>query len=207
MATPASTPSPTGLSPPPGPRSSGLRLTSRREAGALPCPPPCPSYPETASAAASATVSVWALPRSLAATRGLLSLPRGTEMFQFPRFPPSGSRRTAPGFGPGQVAPFGYPRITGCQRLPGAFRRVATPFLGPRRLGIHRAPSFAAHPGASRRVRVIVMWCARSRGTCPRHRGRTGLAPARGSLSTCSPRRGGRAWTRTRGLGLIRAAL
>lgn len=30
---------------------------------------------------------VWALPRSLAATEGILSVPRGTEMFQFPRFP------------------------------------------------------------------------------------------------------------------------
>ena len=30
---------------------------------------------------------VWAPPRSLAATRGILSLPRGTEMFQFPRCP------------------------------------------------------------------------------------------------------------------------
>ena len=39
---------------------------------------------------------VWALPRSLAATEGILSFPRGTEMFQFPRFPP----------------PKGYPAIT-----------------------------------------------------------------------------------------------
>ncbi len=35
-----------------------------------------------------ATVAVWALPRSLATTRGIISLfslPRGTKMFQFPR--------------------------------------------------------------------------------------------------------------------------
>ena len=32
--------------------------------------------------------SVWALPRSLATTSGILSVPLGTEMFQFPRFPP-----------------------------------------------------------------------------------------------------------------------
>src|SRR5207245_7308405 len=31
---------------------------------------------------------VWALPVSLATTRGMLSVPRGTEMFQFPRCPP-----------------------------------------------------------------------------------------------------------------------
>ena len=34
---------------------------------------------------------VWAPPRSLAATRGILSAPRGTQMFHFPRFPPSQS--------------------------------------------------------------------------------------------------------------------
>ena len=36
-----------------------------------------------------ATLPVWALPRSLATTRGIISLfslPRGTKMFQFPRF-------------------------------------------------------------------------------------------------------------------------
>ena len=34
--------------------------------------------------------SVWAAPRSLATTRGILSFRRGTEMFQFPRCPRSG---------------------------------------------------------------------------------------------------------------------
>ena len=32
---------------------------------------------------------VWALPLSLATTQGIISFPRGTEMFQFPRFPPT----------------------------------------------------------------------------------------------------------------------
>jgi hypothetical protein len=31
--------------------------------------------------------TVWAAPRSLATTGGIISFPRGTEMFQFPRFP------------------------------------------------------------------------------------------------------------------------
>ena len=31
---------------------------------------------------------VWAAPFSLATTQGMLSFPLGTEMFQFPRFPP-----------------------------------------------------------------------------------------------------------------------
>jgi hypothetical protein len=46
----------------------------------------------------------------------------------------------------GRVAPFGDPRIAGCQRLPGAFRRVATSFIGRQRQGIHHAPIFAATP-------------------------------------------------------------
>jgi hypothetical protein len=58
--------------------------------------------------------TVWAAPRSLAATRGILSFPRGTKMFQFPRFPPSGlcvqpvvTRDEA-----GRVAPFGDPGLS-----------------------------------------------------------------------------------------------
>ena len=31
--------------------------------------------------------AVWAVPRSLATTSGMISVPLGTEMFQFPRFP------------------------------------------------------------------------------------------------------------------------
>jgi len=55
-------------------------------------------------------------------------------MFQFPRFPPWQCQGHTFRCG---VAPFGHRRITGCQPLPGAFRRVATSFIGSRRLGIH----------------------------------------------------------------------
>ena len=41
---------------------------------------------------------------------------------------------------PGRVAPFGDLGLTGCQRLPRAFRRVAASFLGRQRQGIHHAP-------------------------------------------------------------------
>ena len=45
----------------------------------------------TASPSAAPTTpawwSVWAVPRSLATTSGMISVPLGTEMFQFPRFP------------------------------------------------------------------------------------------------------------------------
>ena len=58
---------------------------------------------------------VWAGPRSLATTSGIVSVPLGTEMFQFPRFPAAnyvfigGSAGTLAR--PAGVSPFGHPRI------------------------------------------------------------------------------------------------
>jgi hypothetical protein len=131
--------SPTGLSPSAVTRSSGLRLKDAGTARRLPPPPAHSSNPLLASPAGYAASRVWAPPRSLAATKGILSVPRGTEMFQFPRCPLGDC---APSARPcaGRVAPFGHPRIAGCQRLPGAFRRVAASFLGRQRQGIHHAP-------------------------------------------------------------------
>jgi hypothetical protein len=60
-------------------------------------------------------------------------------MFQFPRCPLRDRSQSARPCA-GRVAPFGDPRITGCQRLPGAFRRVAASFVGRQRQGIHHAP-------------------------------------------------------------------
>ena len=59
----------------------------------------------------------------------LLSFPRGTEMFHFPRFPPprlfdsaGGSRGLL-----GWVAPFGNPWINACVQLPRAYRSLPRP--------------------------------------------------------------------------------
>jgi hypothetical protein len=105
----------------------------------LPPPPVHSSNPPQASPAGYSARGVWAPPRSLAATKGILSVPRGTEMFQFPRCPLTGRPVSARPCA-GRVAPFGDLRIAGCQRLPGAFRRVAASFLGRQRQGIHHAP-------------------------------------------------------------------
>ena len=129
----------TGLSPSAVTRSSGLRLTGGRAARRLPPPPAHSSNPPQASPAGYSARGVWAPPRSLAATEGILSVPRGTEMFQFPRCPLRDRSQSARPCA-GRVAPFGDPRIPGCQRLPGAFRRVAASFLGRQRQGIHHAP-------------------------------------------------------------------
>jgi hypothetical protein len=140
-STPRRRSTPTGLSPAPAARSSGLRSSVVDRAKALPDPQTRPSNPGAASPAGCAAAPVWAPPRSLAATGGILSRPPGTEMFQFPRCPPAVqvARRKA-----GRVAPFGHHRIPGRQRLPGAFRRVAASFLGRPRQGIPRAPFSAA---------------------------------------------------------------
>jgi hypothetical protein len=133
------TSSPTGLSPAAAARSSGVRLTwcgARRVSRPLPARR---SSPPPAAPTGSYAGAVWAPPRSLAATQGILSVPAGTEMFQFPACPPH--FRGARGC-PGRVAPFGDLGITSCQRLPRAFRRVAASFVGRRRQGIHRALIF-----------------------------------------------------------------
>ena len=80
-------PSPTGLSPPPVGRSSAVRLTvGSRASGQYPAPRQ-PSYPAAAARTSSNAAPVWAPPVSLAATPGILSVPQGTEMFQFPQCP------------------------------------------------------------------------------------------------------------------------
>ena len=68
-------------------------------------------------------------------------------MFQFPRFPPGQFRVTS--HHACRVAPFGDLWITGCQRLPRAFRRVATSFIGVQRQGIHRVPIIPVAPFVS----------------------------------------------------------
>ena len=50
--------------------------------------PASASYPAIATPTRFCTMPVWASPLSLATTRGILSLPGGTKMFQFPPFPP-----------------------------------------------------------------------------------------------------------------------
>ena len=72
---------------------------------------------------------VWAVPRSLATTSGMISLPRGTEMFQFPRCPPTNLWIQLAGAGGSlpRVTPFGNRRINACRRLPVAYRSLPRP--------------------------------------------------------------------------------
>lgn len=196
-----------------------------------PPPPRLPFFPRPGSAGRLRFAgTVWAAPRSLAATRGILSSPEGTEMFQFPPCPPI--IRWAPGHHAGRVAPFGNPWIAGCQHLPRALRRVAASFIGRQRQGIHRAPifaishsharSFGVQPAAGRapslprgtirasRRRPIAT--SRSRGHDARLERLAAPAgsgnPARHQLSRCPRgRRRGAAGIRTPDLRRAKAAL
>ena len=74
-------------------------------------------------------MSVWAVPRSLATTKGIISFPPGTKMFQFPGCP-SLDLCVQSGDAVGslqRVSPFGNPRIGACSRLPEAYRSVPRP--------------------------------------------------------------------------------
>ena len=70
----------------------------------------------------------------------LLSSPRGTEMFQFPRFPPPALCVQA-GVTPHdgcRVSPFGRPRICARSAAPRGLSQPPTSFIGSRRQGIRR---------------------------------------------------------------------
>ena len=76
-----------------------------------------------------ATIMVWALPRSLATTRGIInlfSLPTGTKMFQFPAFAAHTYVR-ADSHSDCRVVPFGDPRIKGYLHLIADYRSLSRP--------------------------------------------------------------------------------
>ena len=80
-----------------------------------------------------ATTQVWALPRSLATTGGIInlfSLPTGTKMFQFPALASLHGKDEWPSAR--RVVPFGNRRITGYLLLPDAYRSLSRPSSPPR---------------------------------------------------------------------------
>jgi hypothetical protein len=87
----------------------------------------------------------------------LFSLPRGTEMFHFPRFPlpvlcvQTGMAR----HDPYQVVLFGNPRLNACLAANRGLSQPATSFIGFQRLGIHRVPFYTCRDDARARYRVL----------------------------------------------------
>ena len=88
-----------------------------------------------------ATHTVWALPRSLATTGGIIDLfsfPLGTKMFQFPRL------ASKPMFGYLPFRQMGCPIRTsmdqGLLAAPHGFSQLVASFIASVSLGIHHAP-------------------------------------------------------------------
>ena len=72
----------------------------------------------------------------------LISFPRGTEMFHFPRLPPPRlcvQRGVAPHY-QRWVSPFGNPRVKGHSTPHRGLSQSFTPFFGSRCQGIHHVP-------------------------------------------------------------------
>ena len=88
----------------------------------------------------------------------MLSVPQGTEMFQFPRFPlPVLCVQTGVTPHDGcRVSPFGYPRIKAWSAAPRGFSQPPTSFIGVRRQGIHRW-LFVAWKNKDARARYVVL--------------------------------------------------
>jgi hypothetical protein len=106
----------------------------------------------------------------------LLFFPPGTEMFQFPGFPPRAlciQARVTPHDGC-RVSPFGHPRIKALSAAPRGFSQPDTSFIGARRQGIHRW-LFVAWKNKDARARYAILKEPGARET-----------PAREPASCCS---------------------
>lgn len=102
---------------------------------------------------------VWALPRSLATTSGILSLPQDTWMFRFSWCPSSTLwiQLEDAASSSQRVSPFGNSRILRLQTAPRDFSQSTASFFGSWRQGIHPVPFVAYSRDCS-----LVNLCAHS---------------------------------------------
>ena len=107
----------TGLSPSLAPHSSGLQLPSH-----------VPSVGPTTPIPQGDRFGLGPVRSPLLGASRLISLPPGTEMFQFPGFAPPSAVTGVPA---GRVSPFGHPGLTACVRLPPAYRSLPRPSSPP----------------------------------------------------------------------------
>jgi hypothetical protein len=110
--------SPTGLSPSLVPRSRGLRLVVPHASVGPTTPVPHGDW-----------FGLIPVRSPLLRESRLISLPPGTEMFQFPGFASCLRRMTE--LAPRRVAPFGHLGITACVPLPRAYRSLPRPSSPP----------------------------------------------------------------------------
>ena len=114
-----------------------------------------PDFPDR-SAYLPLTTGLFRVRSPLLAESLLMSFPPGTEMFQFPGFA-SVSYVFRYGYPCGWVAPFGYPRINACSRLPVAFRSVPRPSSPPGAKASTECPSYTRYPDITAKVRPWAM--------------------------------------------------
>ncbi len=105
-----------------------------------------PNFPEC-FAYLLRTTGLFRVRSPLLAESLLMSVPPGTEMFQFPGFA-SSTYVFSERYPCGWVAPFGYPRINACSRLPVAFRSVPRPSSPPGAKASTECPSYTRYPGS-----------------------------------------------------------
>ena len=105
-----------------------------------------PLWPDFPDRSARYVAKTWRLVRfrsPLLSESRLISVPPGTEMFQFPGFASLRlwiQRRMTLA---GRVSPFGHLRIKACLRAPRSFSHATTSFIACDRQGIHRMHLFA----------------------------------------------------------------
>jgi hypothetical protein len=166
----------------------------------------------------------------------LFSFPRGTEMFQFPRFPPTALcvQAAVTGHDPCRVSPFGDPRIEAWSAAPRGLSQPPTSFIGIWRQGIHRWlfvawEFFLLELDARARSAVLK---GRTRPRAPARGARTGLGrrsttidvgtalpgntarrkrrgrvlPQNGTVTSGGPEPGGAARLEDGGVGCVRSA-
>ena len=116
-ARPSTSPSATGLSPSLAPHPRGLRVASLD-----------PSAGPTTPIPQGDRFGLRPVRSPLLGASRLISLPPGTEMFQFPGF---ALHIGVTGVPTGRVSPFGHPGLTACVRLPPAYRSLPRPSSPP----------------------------------------------------------------------------
>ena len=187
----AGQPRPTGLSPALVRRSSRFgrhhpcqwRRSSSSHAG---------SQPQPRNACSLGTVLVSAGPVSLATTPGVLSLPRGTKMVQFPRFPPQGTLgvRTFSACGGCPIRRRWDRRLTAA---PPAYRCWSASFIGWSCRGILRPRIMSClvmdHSAGVGSAHAVVFGSVRSNGTYTPSLASPWTLAGRRSIADRSPQR------------------
>ena len=102
-----------------------------------------PAFPDRSAKHTAKTQRLFRFRSPLLSESRLMSVPRGTEMFQFPPFAPLDLCIQPRVTLAGRVSPFGYLRINASLPAPRSFSQACTSFFACDRQGIHHMHLFA----------------------------------------------------------------